>query len=99
MASKEEVPSKQAPKSAPQTDGLDGAAKIVQDAAEKLIQFTRETAGDLNSGVKEKAELVENALAAGVKNTTSLIKKYPLESALVCFGVGVMAGMLLKNRD
>lgn len=87
MATKEEIGKKSESKTH-RTDEFAGAAKVVQDAAEQLIQFSRGAASD-----------AEDVLASGVKKSSSLIKKYPLESALVCFGVGVIAGMLLKNRD
>lgn len=55
--------------------------------------------GDAAKVVHDAAEMAEDALAKGVKKSSSLIKKYPLESALVCFGVGIVAGMFLRNRD
>jgi len=101
MASKEEHVSSREKKPAhsPAMEGLADAAKVVQDATEHLIQFSRDTAESAGEGVKDKAKMAEEALASGVKKSTQLIKKYPLESALVCFGVGVLAGMILKNRN
>jgi len=98
MANKEDIQSKRE-KMTPPMDELAGAAKIVQSAAEQLVEFSRSTAKDAGVEIKETAKIAEDVLASGVKKSTSLIKKYPLESALVCFGVGVVAGMLLKNRD
>jgi ElaB/YqjD/DUF883 family membrane-anchored ribosome-binding protein len=67
MASKEEIPSKQAHKPRHESGDLADAAKIVQDAAEKLIQFSRDAAGDVNTELHEKAQMAEEAIASGLK--------------------------------
>ena len=80
-------------------DKLSEAAKVVQETAEHILEFSRGAAASTEEGLKEKAVLVEKTLASGIKTSTDLIKKYPLESALVCFGVGCLVGSWLKNRD
>jgi hypothetical protein len=51
-------------------------------------------------GFAEAAHIAEETLQNGLEKGIKLVKKYPLESALVCFGVGVVvAGLFMKSRD
>ena len=67
-------------------------------AAEKVQQGTRQAAERLREGSQHAAESLEQGyetLRHGYEEAEEFVRRRPSESALVCFGAGVFAGLLV----
>jgi len=69
----------------------DSAREYGQQAMETVQERTRQASETMRRGYDQAAESVRQ----GYENTEAMIKQRPAESAAVCFGVGLLVGMVL----
>ncbi len=81
------------------TEQLSEFSQKVEDAVKTLFETTRSVTSQALKATSDKFEGSEDAVSAGVQSSVNLIKKYPLESAVACLGVGFLIGKLLSNKD
>jgi ElaB/YqjD/DUF883 family membrane-anchored ribosome-binding protein len=73
--------------------------KVAKEKAEELLENSREFAEDTLDKAKDAYEDVEDSISLGIKKGRRMIKKYPLESALVGVAVGFILGVVLSKRN
>jgi uncharacterized protein YjbJ (UPF0337 family) len=67
-----------------------GASSISQ-AAESVREYATSAAGSLQEGSKQAAE----SMRQGYEEAERMVKERPAESLAVCFGAGVLVGLLV----
>lgn len=82
--------------------GAASAAASVEDTASHIMGNIKETAQGAADKAKEAlSQVAEKAQEYGetaVSETSSFIKRYPLQSLLVGFGLGFLVGMNLPSK-
>lgn len=77
---------------------IESGASGFSQAAEKI----REYASGVTDSTHEHYEHAQEALADGLENATSAVRRRPAESVAVCFGAGLIAGavlgLILRNK-
>lgn len=81
------------------SEAVNELAKNVEDTVKTIFETTRAATSKALKATQEKIEETyeenEDAIGQGVRRSLDLIKQYPLESAIACFGVGFLIGKLL----
>jgi uncharacterized protein YjbJ (UPF0337 family) len=69
---------------------------------EAVVENARQYAASAAETVQETAMQAAEQVKAGYEQTEKLVKSHPLESLAVCFGVGVLtgvvAGLILRSK-
>lgn len=79
-------------------NGEKNVTKKISDATKGMQDSAKKAFGEVGDAAKENFESAEELIGKGVKRTVDLIGKHPVESALVCFGIGCLIGAWLKGR-
>lgn len=74
----------------------------VEATVKTIFETTRAATSKALKATQEKIEDTyeenEDAINQGVRHSLDLIKRYPLESAVACLGVGFLLGKLLGRQ-
>lgn len=75
---------------------------LENDSLSGAVDTTKQYASAAVETVQQTAEQAADQVRAGYQQTEQLIKEKPMESLAVCFGVGivtgVVAGLMLRSR-
>lgn len=83
----------------PASDPMADISKSVEQTVKSLFDTTLSAASKALQGSSETFEDGKQLVNQGVQRGVSLVRKYPLESAVVCLGVGYLVGRLVSKRD
>lgn len=70
----------------------------VEETVRTIFEATRTAASRALKTSAETFEDSEELVQAGVQRSLTLVRKYPLESAVACLGIGFVVGKLLSNK-
>jgi ElaB/YqjD/DUF883 family membrane-anchored ribosome-binding protein len=80
---------------------LQDAEDLIKATAGDIEDKTREARAKLAGALvvaKETCNKLEETVAAGARATNDIVREHPYESIGIAFGVGLLAGILLKRR-
>ncbi|MFN0051998.1 MAG: CsbD family protein [Planctomycetales bacterium] len=66
-------------------------ASAVSQAADAVREYAHEAGTKIQAGVKQAAESVQG----GYEEAEELVRRRPAESAAVCFGAGILTGLVV----
>jgi uncharacterized protein YjbJ (UPF0337 family) len=61
----------------------------------RLTESAQELAADAAQGVQQAAQHVYEAAQSGFEETQQLIRRRPMEALSVCFGIGLLSGVIV----
>jgi uncharacterized protein YjbJ (UPF0337 family) len=74
-----------------------GASAVAQ-AAETVREYAHQAGTKIQDGARQAAESVQDgyeALSHGYEEAEEMVRRRPAESAAVCFGAGVLTGLVV----
>ena len=74
-------------------------SKVVGEVVKTLFESTKAATLSAIENSKDGIEIGQGLISDGVSKTVTLIKKYPIESAVAGFAAGCLVGLLLRRRD
>jgi ElaB/YqjD/DUF883 family membrane-anchored ribosome-binding protein len=80
---------------------LQDAEELIKATAGDIEDKTREARAKLAGAMvvaKETCHKLEETVVAGAQATNNIVRGHPYESIGIAFGVGLLAGVLLKRR-
>jgi uncharacterized protein YjbJ (UPF0337 family) len=72
-------------------DNLSGEGQSIWATA---TQTVREYAGTAGQAIQERAQAVQEQVQSGIEHTGEMVRNRPLESVAVCFGIGMVVGVI-----
>jgi uncharacterized protein YjbJ (UPF0337 family) len=75
--------------------GISQAADAVREFAVNTAGQAREYAGQAAEAIEDRSQQAVDAMRQGYQNVESTVRSRPGESVMVCFGAGVLTGLLL----
>lgn len=75
--------------------GVSGAAESVRETVTAAAGQVRDYAGQAASAVNSQMSAAAETFRDGYQDVEQVVKKRPGESVAVCFGAGIVAGLLL----
>jgi len=76
-------------------DFATGAASQARDYATQAAGQVREYAGQAAEAIEQKSHQAMNTVRQGYQEAERAVRSRPTESVVVCFGAGVLTGLLL----
>jgi uncharacterized protein YjbJ (UPF0337 family) len=73
------------------SDITNNASSMVSRAAESVKDYASTAAG----AVAGTAQSAMDAVRDGYQNTTNTVRRHPLESVAICFGAGLLTGIIV----
>ncbi|MCX6126423.1 MAG: hypothetical protein NTV34_16945 [Proteobacteria bacterium] len=86
------------PSSKPASEAFN-VSNVIEGAVKTLFESTKAATMAAVENSKDKIEMGQDLISDGVSKSVSLIKKHPIESAVVGFALGCIVGNLLRRRD
>lgn len=77
---------------------LQDAEALVQASGGKLSEASKAEMQSALERVKTRGQRIKQQALASVRATDRVIRRYPYQSLGVVFGLGILAGVLLKRR-
>ena len=81
---------------------IEQASETIRKCAETTAERVNNAAGSAQETAAEMACRIESQATAGYEQAQEIVRRRPAESLAVCFGVGVLAGvvggLLLRSR-
>jgi len=84
--------------SSPSRSSDPAAAGSIADSVHSLVDQGAETVGAIKARVSEVTDDARTQGAAVLERTTALVKKYPLRSLAIAFGIGYAAMRITTSK-
>lgn len=75
-------------------DFLDNLSQEGQSIWASATQTVREYAGSAGQAIQDTAQAAQEQLQYGIEHTGEMVRNRPIESLAVCFGVGMVVGIV-----
>lgn len=76
-------------------NGISQAAEKVRDYASSAASQAREYAGQAASAIEQGSQQAVDSMRQGYRDAEEVVRHRPTESVVVCFGAGLLTGLLL----